>query len=149
VNAEAAEAFIAELDLAIERIEEAPHQWPPFLANTRRYLLRRFPFFVVFREANDCVQIEALTYAPALQVYSWTTRTLPASRRGRRNEDGPSPRQFASRFGAFTRVAADDPLLELSGDIDGLPEDLSRNFDRYLHETFLAEPPLNTVRDAG
>jgi hypothetical protein len=26
---------------------------PPYLANTRRYLLRRFPFFVVFREAND------------------------------------------------------------------------------------------------
>jgi Ribbon-helix-helix protein, copG family len=42
---------------------------------------------------------------------------------------------------ALTRVAADDPLLELSGDIDGLPEDLSRNFDRYLHDTFLAEPP--------
>src|SRR6266511_4715331 len=42
-NAEAAEAFIAELDLAIERIEEAPHQWPPYLANTRRYRLRLRP----------------------------------------------------------------------------------------------------------
>ena len=42
---------------------------------------------------------------------------------------------------ALTRARADDPLLELSGDIDGLPPDLSREFDRYLNETFVAEPP--------
>jgi len=41
-NAEAAEAFMAEVDLAIERIEEAPGQWPSYLGGTRRYLLRRF-----------------------------------------------------------------------------------------------------------
>lgn len=41
---------------------------------------------------------------------------------------------------ALTRSPADEPLLELSGDIDGLPEDLSENFDRYLNETFVAEP---------
>ena len=38
--------------MAIERIEEAPGQWPPYLANTCRYLLRRFPFFVVFPDAT-------------------------------------------------------------------------------------------------
>jgi len=41
---------------------------------------------------------------------------------------------------ALTRRPADDPLLELSGDIDGLPADLSENFDRRLNETFVAEP---------
>ena len=41
---------------------------------------------------------------------------------------------------ALTRRPADDPLLELSGDIDGLPADLSANLDRYLNETFVAEP---------
>lgn len=41
---------------------------------------------------------------------------------------------------ALTRAPADDPLLELSGDIDGLPEDLSRSFDRYLEQTYVAEP---------
>lgn len=41
---------------------------------------------------------------------------------------------------ALTRPPADDPLLELSGDIDGLPDDLSERFDRYLNETFVAEP---------
>jgi hypothetical protein len=42
---------------------------------------------------------------------------------------------------ALTRRPAEDPLLELSGDIDGLPADLSANFQRYLQETFVAEPP--------
>jgi hypothetical protein len=42
---------------------------------------------------------------------------------------------------ALTRKPADDPLLGLSGDIDGLPADLSVNFQRYLDETFVAESP--------
>ena len=41
---------------------------------------------------------------------------------------------------ALTRRPAEDPLLDLSGDIEGLPADLSASFDRYLSETFVAEP---------
>jgi len=53
---------MAELDLAIARIEEAPRQWPPYLGDTRRYLLRRFRFFVVFREMEDGVQVLAVAH---------------------------------------------------------------------------------------
>jgi len=42
---------------------------------------------------------------------------------------------------ALTRRPAEDPLLDLSGDIEGLPTDLSASFDRYLNETFVAESP--------
>jgi hypothetical protein len=42
---------------------------------------------------------------------------------------------------ALTRRPADDPLLDLSGDIDGLPADLSESFDRFLNETYVAESP--------
>jgi len=42
---------------------------------------------------------------------------------------------------ALTRQASSDPVLDLSGDIDGLPPDMSREFDRHLNETFVAEPP--------
>jgi hypothetical protein len=42
---------------------------------------------------------------------------------------------------ALTRRSSSDPVLDLSGDIDALPPDLSREFDRYLNETFVAEPP--------
>ena len=42
---------------------------------------------------------------------------------------------------ALTRRPDEDPLLDLSGDIEGLPPDLSHSFDRYLDETFVAETP--------
>lgn len=42
---------------------------------------------------------------------------------------------------ALTREPGEDPILELSGDIDGLPPDLSERFHEYLNETFVAEPP--------
>jgi hypothetical protein len=42
---------------------------------------------------------------------------------------------------ALTRRPAEDPLLELSGDLDGLPPDLSERFQHYLDETYVAETP--------
>lgn len=42
---------------------------------------------------------------------------------------------------ALTRRSSGDPVLDLSGDIDGLPPDMSHEFDRYLNETYVAEPP--------
>jgi plasmid stabilization system protein ParE len=60
---EAADAFMAEVDSAIEGIEEGPRQWPTYLGMTRRYLLRRFPFFVVFREANERIEVLAVAHA--------------------------------------------------------------------------------------
>lgn len=55
---------------------------------------------------------------------------------------------------ALARRPAEDPVLDLSGDVDGLPPDFSENFNRYLNETFVAEPspkyrarrPRKTVR---
>ncbi len=41
---------------------------------------------------------------------------------------------------ALTRPPAEDPLLELSGSLDGLPPDVSEHFDQYLNETYVAEP---------
>jgi hypothetical protein len=41
---------------------------------------------------------------------------------------------------ALTRRPAGDPVLELSGDIEALPPDLSRELHRYLNETFVAGP---------
>ena len=40
---------------------------------------------------------------------------------------------------ALTQPPANDPLLELSGMFEGLPSDLSENFDRYLDKTYVAE----------
>jgi plasmid stabilization system protein ParE len=61
-NSDAADAFMAELDAAIEQIEEAPRRWPPYLGETRRYLLHRFPFSIVFRETPSRVEILAVAH---------------------------------------------------------------------------------------
>lgn len=53
----------------LDRVREAlrarhmSRRTAPYLADTRRYLLRRFPFFVVFREVADRVQIVAVAHA--------------------------------------------------------------------------------------
>jgi plasmid stabilization system protein ParE len=49
-NAVAAVAFVRELDSAVEAIVEQPSRWPRCLYGTRRCLLRRFPYAVVYRE---------------------------------------------------------------------------------------------------
>ena len=72
-SAAAGAAFMAELDVALERIEEAPGAWSQYLAGTRRYLLRRFPFFVVFRHSEDGVQIVAVAHASRQPGY-WAGR---------------------------------------------------------------------------
>jgi hypothetical protein len=42
----------------------------------------------------------------------------------------------------LTHGKEEDPLLSLSGMVhDRLPTDVSEQFDRYLQETFVAEPP--------
>jgi plasmid stabilization system protein ParE len=56
-NEIAAGRFQRELDRAIERISERPEAGSPYLSSTRRALLRRFPFFVVYRVRGDNVQI--------------------------------------------------------------------------------------------
>lgn len=42
---------------------------------------------------------------------------------------------------ALTSSPQGDPLLELSGMVDGLPADLSERFDHHLNATFVAERP--------
>lgn len=48
-NEIAAGRFERELHRAIERISERPEAGSPYLSSTRRVLLRRFPFFAVYR----------------------------------------------------------------------------------------------------
>lgn len=58
----AANAFMAELDLAIDRICESPNRWATYFHGTRRYLLIRFPFLVVYRESKDKLQVIAIAH---------------------------------------------------------------------------------------
>jgi plasmid stabilization system protein ParE len=58
----AADAFLAELDRAIEKIAENPRIWPRYVASTQRFLLKRFPFSVVFRLTPNSVEVVAIAH---------------------------------------------------------------------------------------
>lgn len=72
-NESAASGFMAELDRAVDLISQHPERWPRFLAGTRRYLLRRFPFSVVYREFENHVQIVAIAHGRRKPGY-WRDR---------------------------------------------------------------------------
>lgn len=69
----AAEAFMEELDRIIDRIGEYPEAGAPYLSGTRRYLMRRFPFFVVYREQRRTQQVLAVVHARRRPGY-WRKR---------------------------------------------------------------------------
>jgi len=59
----AAEAFLAEVDAALVQIVSHPQIHPPYTRNTRRRVLERFPYSVVFQEKGDIILIVAIAHA--------------------------------------------------------------------------------------
>jgi len=72
-NETAATRFRRELDRAVGMIAERPEAAPPYVGNTRRFLLRRFPFFVVYRVFSRTVQVVAVAHARRRPHY-WLER---------------------------------------------------------------------------
>jgi toxin ParE1/3/4 len=61
---DAALNFDSEVDRAIEEILKAPQRWAIGPYGTRRFLLRRFPFILIYRErASGNIQIIAVAHA--------------------------------------------------------------------------------------
>ncbi len=58
----AAADFVRELDAAISAIGDAPDRWPPHRRGTHRYLLRRFPFGIVYTFDADRVRVIAVAH---------------------------------------------------------------------------------------
>lgn len=72
-NPRAAAAFAAEVESAIESVAGDPRRWPSSHHSTRRYLLHRFPFSIVYRETTATVQIIAVAHAKRRPGY-WKGR---------------------------------------------------------------------------
>lgn len=66
-------AFIDELDRAFDAIREMPNTWPSYLQGMRRFVLRRFPFTVVYRIDGDTVRVIAVAHQRRKPAY-WRTR---------------------------------------------------------------------------
>ena len=68
-----ASKFADALTRAIDMIVEAPHRWPAGSRGTRRFLLQRFPFAIVYRELPAAIQVLAIAHARRKPGY-WKQR---------------------------------------------------------------------------
>lgn len=72
----AAESFVRELDSAFTLILSSPGIWPHFEAGTRRYVLRTFPYDIVYREIPTGIQVVAIAHHKRRPRY-WRGRLSP------------------------------------------------------------------------
>ena len=68
-----ASRFAQQITRAVQLIAQAPHRWPSYSHNTRKFVLRRFPFLVVYRELPTVIQILAVAHAHRCPGY-WKPR---------------------------------------------------------------------------
>jgi plasmid stabilization system protein ParE len=61
-SARAAIRFLDELDHLIDRIADAPTQFPMFNADLRRAIFHRFPFYIVFRVTEARITVLAVAH---------------------------------------------------------------------------------------
>jgi toxin ParE1/3/4 len=69
----AASEFRATVSGAIRSIAEAPQRWPKYLYGTRRLVLQRFPFSVVYLDDPELVTIVAPAHSKRKPGY-WKDR---------------------------------------------------------------------------
>jgi plasmid stabilization system protein ParE len=69
----AAERFIGTLAQAFLTIEERPASFPQYLCNTRRCLLKKFPYVVVFFEMPELLLVVAIAHGHRKPGY-WRRR---------------------------------------------------------------------------
>ena len=72
-SSRAAEMFLDELDCAIERIGQHTEQYSSYEFGTRRIVLRRFPYLVVFRQTSSGIEIIAVAHGRRRPGY-WRDR---------------------------------------------------------------------------
>lgn len=69
----AGERFYTELERAIDLILSAPLRWAVYLHGTRRYVLYKFPYSVIYRPVGEQVLVYAFAHAKRRPGY-WKAR---------------------------------------------------------------------------
>lgn len=65
--------FIEELHRASDTVREVPDRWPLGKNNTRRFLLWRFPFSLIYSERESVITVWAVAHGSRRPEY-WTRR---------------------------------------------------------------------------
>ena len=68
--------FDAEVDRALGQIVQSPRRWASGSYSTRRFLLRQFPFILIYRERDAGIQILAVAHTSRNPGY-WKRRLNP------------------------------------------------------------------------
>lgn len=72
-DVEVALVFEGLLSDALERIEQAPERWPPYLHDTRRYILPRYPYAIIYEVLSEHVRVLAIAHQRRRPGY-WARR---------------------------------------------------------------------------
>ncbi len=76
----AAQNFQIEIESKIKLILEAPERWPIFEAGSRRIVLNKFPYSIVYRIAGGVIHVLAVMHNRRKPGY-WIERTKSKRRR--------------------------------------------------------------------
>ncbi|MFT5527122.1 MAG: toxin ParE1/3/4 [Pirellulaceae bacterium] len=74
VAAKLAEDFQNELERSRLAIARSGNTWPAYLLGTRGFLMKRFPYFIVYRLTDSRIEIIALAHERQRPGY-WSDRT--------------------------------------------------------------------------
>lgn len=67
------ESFFQEITTAISRIRETPNTWPEYQRGTRRFLVHRFPFAVIYGQRSTGLLVVAVMHLKRRPGY-WKER---------------------------------------------------------------------------
>ncbi|MBI4617441.1 MAG: type II toxin-antitoxin system RelE/ParE family toxin [Planctomycetes bacterium] len=65
--------FVRDLRHALNQVAAFPHRWPGYVYGTRRYVFRKYPYFLVYREWSDRIEVIALAHQQRRPGY-WAER---------------------------------------------------------------------------
>jgi len=72
-SVDASTEFVSDVETAIESITDAPLRWPKYLYGTRRFVLQRFPFSIVYLDEGDYLVVVAIPHGKRKPGY-WKSR---------------------------------------------------------------------------
>lgn len=61
-NADAALRFLAAVSDALEEISRQPRTWPEYLHGSRKFVLRQFPYRIIYRERESGIEVLAISH---------------------------------------------------------------------------------------
>ena len=68
-----ADGFLLEVERALDEIAESPRRWPAYVAGTRRFVLQRFPFLIVYLARPRSIIVVAVAHGRRRPGY-WLPR---------------------------------------------------------------------------